>query len=196
MNDPYGVLGLDSSASDEEVKRAYRELAKRYHPDNYSGTESAEFASEMMKKINDAYDEIMRRRKKVGGEDKTTQGDFGYVRSLISDGKIEEAQVILNEVPTNQRDAEWYFLTATIFYKRGWLQEAMTNFTRACTMDPSNREYRAAFQEMQRQRSGNVGGYNPVAGTGCGCSLCDICTSLMCADCCCECMGGDCIRCC
>lgn len=200
MSDPYLILGIDRNASDEDVKKAYRELAKRYHPDNYSETESAEFASEKMKDINQAYDQIMSERKSrqgyYGNFKRNGYGEFSNVRTLISTGQLDNAETILNEVPMTQRNAEWHFLKATIFYKRGWLQEAYTNFARAYTMDSQNPEYKAAFQEMQRQRSGNFGGYNPVTGVPCGCSCCDICSSLICADCCCECMGGDFIRCC
>ena len=62
-------------------------------------------------------------------------------------------------------------------------------------MDPGNQEYKAAVNQINNQRNGVYGGYNPATANS-GCSGCDICTSLMCADCCCECMGGDLIRCC
>lgn len=63
MSDPYQVLGVSPSASDEEVKTAYRNLAKKYHPDNYADSPLADLASEKMKEINEAYDSIMRMRK-------------------------------------------------------------------------------------------------------------------------------------
>ena len=49
MNDPYQVLGISENASDEEVKRAYRELARKYHPDNYHDNPLADLAQEKMK---------------------------------------------------------------------------------------------------------------------------------------------------
>ena len=63
MTDPYKVLGVSPSATDEEVKDAYRQLAKKYHPDQYSGSPIAELADEKMKEINEAYDEIVSQRK-------------------------------------------------------------------------------------------------------------------------------------
>ena len=54
-NDPYKVLGIDPSATDEEVKKAYRELARKYHPDNYANTPLSELAGEKMKEVNEAY---------------------------------------------------------------------------------------------------------------------------------------------
>ena len=59
MNDPYSVLGLDGNASEEEVKKAYRELAKKYHPDNYQDGPLADYASKKMAEINEAYDQII-----------------------------------------------------------------------------------------------------------------------------------------
>ena len=71
MNDPYKVLGVSPSASDEEIKTAYRNLAKKYHPDNYADSPLSDLASEKMKEVNEAYDEIVRMRKN------TTSGTYG-----------------------------------------------------------------------------------------------------------------------
>ena len=72
MNDPYQILGVSESASDEEVKKAYRELARKYHPDNYHDNPLADLAQEKMKEINAAYEEITRKRS--GG----SSGASGY----------------------------------------------------------------------------------------------------------------------
>ena len=63
MNDPYKVLGVSPNASDEEVKKAYREMAKKYHPDQYANTPLADLAGEKMKEVNEAYDTIVKQRK-------------------------------------------------------------------------------------------------------------------------------------
>ena len=76
MNDPYQTLGISEGASDEEVKKAYRELARKYHPDNYHDNPLADLAQEKMKEVNAAYEEINRRR---GGGGST--GGSGYGRS-------------------------------------------------------------------------------------------------------------------
>ena len=68
MSDPYKVLGVSPSATDEEIKSAYRELAKKYHPDNYANTPLAEFATEKMKEINEAYDTIVSQRRNGTGQ--------------------------------------------------------------------------------------------------------------------------------
>ena len=74
------------------------------------------------------------------------------------------------------------------------LEEAYNHFATACRMDPANAEYRAAFHRVQAGRQ--TGGYRTANTGGETCNTCDVCQALWCADCCCECMGGDCIRCC
>jgi molecular chaperone DnaJ len=213
MSDPYKILGVSSNATDEELKTAYRELAKKYHPDNYSGSPIADLAGEKMKEINEAYDTVVaqrKRQKSEGGAAYTgytgSQGynpnygsansSFSDVRNLIMSGRIADAEQILNGVPVEGRNAEWYFLKGTVLYKRGWLEEAFNSFSRACQMEPNNVEYRAAMNQVTNQRNGVYGGYNPNISRTNGCSSCDVCSSLLCADCCCECMGGDLIPCC
>ena len=216
MNDPYKVLGVSPSATDEQIKEAYRNLAKKYHPDQYAESPLKELADEKMKEINEAYDSIVAQRRgrangyAQNGYSAYTAGGYGGgyaagggsgfndVRSYIMAGRIADAEQLLNGVPMESRNAEWYFLKGSVLYRRGWLEEAKEHFTRACQMDPGNPEYQAALNQAMNQRSGMYGGYNPNMGSmdmG-GCTTCDICQGLLCADCCCECMGGDLIPCC
>ena len=111
-------------------------------------------------------------------------------------GRIADAEQILDGVPAGRRGGEWYFLKGTCLYKKGWMEEAYNNFSTACNMDPGNMEYRAAMNQCQNQRNGAYGGSNRTAPAAGGCNACDMCSSLICADCCCECMGGDLISCC
>lgn len=204
MTDPYKVLGINPNATDEEVKSAYRAMARKYHPDNYANNPLADLASEKMKEINAAYDEITQQRKQSGysgssssysyaGQQSSSQ--FADIRRMVQNGRIEDAAELLDGVPANQRDAEWYFLKGSVLYARGWLDQAYRHMSQAVTMDPNNPEYRAALNRMNWQRSGGMGSPYTTTQTA-GCSGCDVCTSLICADCCCECMGGDLIRCC
>ena len=62
IHDPYKVLGVSRDASDDEIKKAYRELARKYHPDNYAGNPLADLVEEKMKEINEAYEMIRRER--------------------------------------------------------------------------------------------------------------------------------------
>lgn len=200
MKDPYSVLGVSRNATDDQIKDAYRELARKYHPDNYAGNPLSDLAQEKMKEINEAYDAIISERRSGGYNGSNSgydgyggQTDFADIRNLIMSGRLDDAQTLLDGVPIDRRNAEWYFLNGSVLHRRGWFDDAYTNFATATRMDPANAEYRSAFDSINRQRSG--GAYRTAGGTG-GCSGCDLCSTLICTDCCCECMGGDLIPCC
>ncbi len=217
---PYQVLGVSEANSDDEIKRAYRELAKKYHPDNYGDSPLKQVAEEKMAEVNEAYNSIVNQRKARGGFDGKRQSQsqqqsyqragnqarssFPDIRRMIQSNRLVEAEELLDGTPVSRRDAEWYFLKGTIYYSRGWLEDAANHFASACRLDPNNAEYRASMNRMSWQRQGGFGNsyqnnQNPYRGTpnqmG-GCSTCDCCSSLICADCCCECLGGDLISCC
>ncbi|MBO5449484.1 MAG: J domain-containing protein [Ruminococcus sp.] len=206
MDNPYKVLGIDRNASDDEVKRAYKELVKKYHPDQYQDNPLADVAAEKMSDINAAYDQIMTERRSggaYGGGFSGASRTYSYaynsaeIRRLIQSGSVTQAEQLLGNVSTQDRDAEWYFLMGSVCYKRGWLNDAYTHFAKAYQMEPSNAEYSAAISQMNRQRSGYMNGSPVNRGASSDMNqACDCCTNLICADCCCECMGGDLIPCC
>ncbi len=221
MTDPYQILGVSPSASDEEIKNAYRNLARKYHPDNYTDNPLADLAQEKMKEINEAYDAVQRLRKGGSGQQSQTswgsggsnQGSYGYggqqyhqspssfgdIRRLISQRRYVEAEELLDGIPFQRRDAEWNFLKGSVCYSKGWLDQAHEFFAQAVRMNPSQPEYVSAYQQLNRMRTTGrapgMGGYRTSPTVG-GISGCDMCTGLICADCCCECMGGDLISCC
>mgnify|MGYP000103900707 CR=1 FL=1 len=219
MTDPYQVLGVSPNATDEQIKSAYRELARKYHPDNYVNNPLADLAQEKMKEINEAYDQIQRQRKQQGSRTNSSyQGGYagGYnsqrsysgqgssqfadIRQLLNANRIADAEELLEGIPQQRRDAEWYFLRGRVFYVRGWLDQAYNYYVRANQMSPGNAEYQTALNQLMWQRNTGrpAGGYGDYRSSqyGGGISGCDMCTGLMCADCCCECMGGDLISCC
>lgn len=199
MKDPYKVLGVSPDATDAQIKAAYRELAKKYHPDNYNDSPLADLAEEKMKEVNEAYEQILNMRK--NGSDSSSNGYYGYtggansgysqyqsVRLFIQNNQLDAAERILDEVNQNNRSAEWHFLRGMCYFRRGWSNEATSHFQRACQMEPNNMEYRQAFNNMTRQQGFGYGGYNTSPqGTGTQCSMCDICAGLMCLDCMCDC---------
>lgn len=202
MRDPYSVLGVSQNASDEEIKKAYRELARKYHPDNYQNNPLADLAEEKMKEINEAYETITKQRSGGGYQSyagssgasgysgqrsgySSASGNPTYVRArgMINAGDLGGAERLLSEVP--QRDGEWYFLMGSIAYRKGWLDEASQNYMRAVQMEPNNMEYRQAYAMMQQRG----GGYRPYGTTSTVDSL-DCCTSMLCLNC--LCGGGNC----
>ena len=204
MNDPYVTLGVSRAASDEEVKKAYRELARKYHPDNYVNNPLADLAQEKMKEINEAYDAIERERAGNGGAayqyqpwSANTSGTGSYsaplndARSAINTGDLSRAEMILGSI--TDRGAEWNFLMGTLCFRRGWMDEASRYFRIAATMDPSNTEYRQAVAYMENNSRKP---YTTTTVTRSDPDVCNICSNLLIADCCCEMMGGDLIRCC
>ncbi len=197
MKDPYDILGVPRTADDEQIKNAYRELARKYHPDNYTDNPLSDLASEKMKEINDAYDAIMNERRSGGKRRYAGTGgasSFPEVRSLIAQNRLDQAQELLDGVPPEQRNAEWYFLNGTVLYRRGWFDGAYTSFATASRMDPQNIEYRNAANNAAKSQNGQ---YNPYRTYDSGsCNACNMCQGLICADCCCEAMGGDLIPCC
>ncbi len=197
-NDPYKVLGVDPAASDEEVKKAYRELARKYHPDNYVGTPLSDLASEKMKEVNEAYDTVQKMRKEgaergyssAGGAGGSYGGsNFADIRALINARDFYEAGIRLDSVPMGERNAEWYYLKGYVFRAKGWYFEASKYFDNACRMDPTNEEYRNAAASIRNYTSTS-------RNTNQGDAICDICSTLICMDCICEMCGGDLISCC
>ena len=209
MKNPYEVLGVSPNATDEEVKKAYRELARKYHPDKYRDSDLADLASEKMKEVNAAYEEIQKMR--ANGGSRANSGSYGgqyagnssssgspqytEIRRLINTGNAARAEQLLWQIPEAERNAEWNFLMGCVLIRKGRYVDAQRYFDIACSMDPYNNEYRAAQERLRTRANGYGGGYQTTTQAG-GCSGCDICSSLLCADCCCECMGGDLISCC
>lgn len=199
MNDPYEVLGVSPSSTDEEVKRAYRDLARKYHPDNYVDNPLADLAQEKMKDINEAYDTVTRSRAGGGGQNYQRQTSQSYqnagyysasgntvyakVREAINRSDLDGADRLLRTV--QDTDAEWYYLCGAVAYRRGWMDDARRNFQSACSMEPQNPEYQQALRNVQ-------GGGYPYRQTnyGGGGDCDDLCTTLLCANCLCNCCGG------
>ena len=203
MNDPYEVLGVSKDASQDEIKKAYRKLAKQYHPDNYVNNPLADLAEEKFKEINEAYEQLTGggsngnqgssyNSSYSGGTSNAGAGEFARIRNMINMGNINEADAALDAI--SNRTAEWFFLKGTVFMQRGWHSQGINFIRQAVNMDPTNHEYRTVLQNytMRTQQYRNVGGsMSSNSDTACNC-----CQSLLCADCCCECMGGDLISCC
>lgn len=211
MRDPYQVLGVPSTATDDEVKKAYRNLARKYHPDNYHDNPLADLAQERMKEINEAYEEIQSQRKRAssgsaGSGYGTSYGGAGYgggyagyqsytgpyqrVRMAIQQGNLNLAEELLNAM--QDHNAEWNFLKGAVCTRRGWMDEAKRYYQTAVQMDPGNAEYqRALDMAVGRQTAYRPDGYGPVSTGSCHMNPClPLCLALSC------CPGGGYFYCC
>ncbi|WP_073248994.1 DnaJ domain-containing protein [Caloramator proteoclasticus] len=205
MKNPYEVLGVDKNASMEDIKRAYRELVKKYHPDRYQDNPLKELAEEKLREINEAYDYLLNNHGKQqsgysnggysssGYSNQNTFTDFQRVREYINRGDYFSAERELNRI--NIRNDEWFYLMGLVYINRGNYSVGYDYIKRASEMNPYNQEYKDALYRMNNSyRSYNTHYYNTSRRSNDDC--CTICTYLYCADCCCECLGGDLISCC
>ena len=191
MNNPYEVLDLKPGASEAEIKAAYKELVKKYHPDKYQNNPLADLAQEKLQEINEAYDTLMKNRSSSGGgyrggqsyrpSASSSSGNYNAVRQALDRGDLMAAEQMLINSPN--RDAEWFFLSGVLSYKKGWIDDALSNVRQAMNMDPNNYEYQNIYQQMMssgamyRGRS-NAQGYGQSSDT---CTNC--CTLYLCSSC-------------
>lgn len=203
---PYEVLGVSPNDDEETIKKAYRTLVKKYHPDRYANTPMAEQANEKLKEINLAYDIICGKAQpqqeqghggygggygsyggysgygSYGGYNTGSAGyeaSFENVRRLIAMRQFAAAEAMLNSLPQN---AEWNYLMGVICLNRGWYSRAKSYLELACQLDPGNAEYRAAlvsFASRAQSYRSYTTRINPIA--CCIPALC--CSNLFCRSC-------------
>ena len=199
--DPYLILGVAYDATDEQIKAAYRDLARHNHPDNFTDPAQIASAEERMKEINEAYNAIRRMRSgaETGGTSHSGSGEnapiLARARASIRAGRFDDADRALESIAPSERNAEWNFLKGCVLTQKGWYFDAQKHLETACYMDPTNTEDRDFLNNICSAASTYGRGYRSDA-PGASVDVCDICMSLACLDCMCDCCGGDFIRCC
>lgn len=207
--DPYKVLGVSANASDDEIKRAYRELSRKYHPDSYVDNPLADLAEEKFKEVQEAYNLIMKQRENgYSSTNSSSSRTYGYgygnqaggfsggqedssemqaVYNLLARRSYREALNQLSRI--GNRNARWYYFSAVANAGIGNNIQAMNHARLANEMDPSNQEYATFLDRLQygNQRYQTRG---TTYGGG-GYDMGNFCCDLWCADTLCECMGGD-----
>ena len=199
VTNPYEVLGISPSASNDEVKKAYRELSRKYHPDSYVDNPLADLAEEKFKEVQEAYDQIMKQREnggysyQTGGQSYSSANssqetvELQAARNYINARRFREALNVLAGI--SNRNAMWYYYSSIANMGIGNNLVAVDHAKQAAAMEPNNMEYVNYANQMQfrSQHYQNRGyGYGRTSyGTG------DLCCDLWCLDTMCECMGGD-----
>lgn len=221
MDDPYKVLGVDRNASDEDIKKAYRRLAKKYHPDANPGDAEA---AKRMQEINAAYEQIKNPTQSSGssyggyGQGQSYGGSrdpfedifremfgnrrtYGSGESFRSTGaqaayryiqynRFQEALQALQSVPTEQRDGQWYYLSAVAHSSLGNRIMALEHIRQAVAMEPDNATYRSFLNRMEQGSTNYRGQANTYTGyesSGLGNWLVRLCLCLGLQWCCCRC---------
>ena len=205
IDDPYKVLGVSPNASDEEIKQAYRRLAKQYHPDRNPGDP---VAAKKMQEINAAYEQIKNPEKArpnpgsqggygpygddpFGGAWQRTYGQQNsgdpYLRSAeqyIRFGRYQEALNALSN--SSERSARWYYLSAIANDGLGNQVTALEHIKRAVSMEPDNMEYLQMLDRIEnggsayRRQAGNFGGFTVGSGSIFSLCLCYLCQLFCC----------------
>ena len=196
VNNPYEVLGVPRNASNDEIKKAYRQLCKKYHPDSYVDNPLADLAEEKFKEVQAAYEQIMKEREGGGysysatGQSQSSSQEaveLQAARNYINNRRFQEALHVLSNI--NNRTAMWYYYSAIANMGIGNNLVAVEHAKQAAAMEPNNMEYvnfanQMQFRGQHYQTMG--GGYGRQSyGTG------NLCCDLWCLDTMCECMGGD-----
>lgn len=193
IGDPYIILGVARTATDEEVKKAYRELSRKYHPDSYGDNPLSGLAEEKFKEVQEAYDRIMNERQ-YGGYTNTNSyhsyndsSELAEVAALINGKRFQDAVTVLSGI--SNRTARWYYYSAVANLGLGNNMIAVEHSRTAASMEPNNPDYVNLMNQLSfgRQRYHNNSYDYGRRGMDTG----DMCCNLCIADACCECMGGD-----
>ena len=183
MFDPYSVLGVSRDASDEEIKKAYRRLSRKYHPDANINNPNKAQAEEKFKEVQQAYDQIMKEREYgsssygggyngggfggFGGQNSAGYQDEEAIRrqaasNYIQSGHYQEAMNVLSSL--KQRNGQWYYLSSIANMGLGNNMNALSDIREAVRLEPDNMQYRMMLQRMESGGTWYQEQQNPFGG--------------------------------
>ncbi len=215
-NDPFVILGIDRNATQSEIEEAYKSKKEELKAHLFDEGESGAEAARQLELLEGAYNDAMESTHENAEVSGDGESNYEAVKQAIRDKNVEQAQRELDKI--SYRGPEWHYMQSIVFYEKNWLNDSRNQLEIALQMEPSNAKYQKALDNLKKKmdgsrpydREGSSGVYgsasNPQqpqtnrsysqapadATDGC----CAACQALWCADCCCECMGGDLIRCC
>lgn len=217
-SNPFSILGVSESASQEELFIAYKAARGKYEHMRFEpgekGAEACSRIDEIEQAYRDAKDILAAQNQKSNVFEGVVVDEFARVDNLLKEKRYQEARAILDSM--SYKSAHWYYLSSIINYANGDYITARDELREAVRMEPNNEKYKFSLNRIEAKLSGQPGanrtefyareGTNDnnrrsYSGDGSdsgrrGCTACDVCTGILCADCCCECMGGDLISCC
>ena len=171
MLDPYSVLGVPRNASDDEIKKAYRKLSRKYHPDANINNPNKDQAEEKFKEVQQAYEQIMKERE-YGSSSQNGYGSYGNyggfgnygnagssayqdeesmrrraAANYVQSGHFQEAMNVLDSL--GQKNGEWYYLAAMANMGMGNNVTALDQIREAVRQEPDNMQYRMLLQRLE-----------------------------------------------
>lgn len=169
ITNPYKVLGVPDGASEEECTKAYKKLAKKYHPDLNPDDKDA---ADKMAQINAAYDQI--KNNKASYDSFSSHKNYSSINSsadyysatvnFINNNQFDQALNLLGKI--EDISAQWYYLSAVANFGKRNYSLANEHITIACNLEPSNFVYRQTKSKIESQANngfGSVYGYSPYS---------------------------------